>query len=213
MAQRTQIRLSGAMGVGNVERWSVGLTYGLGGLTLSAAQAQELAEDLADAIGAGTISVGTLANGVGAAVTMDTVEVYSYGAVGPAVSRGSDLITPTKTFTGTTSAPPQTTGCITLLTGLPGASRRGRIYWPQTAPVINTSYKSSTAQGLGNGLNTLNTGITNALAFYGPFRLCVYSAKLDEVTEVTAFRSGDVLDTQRRRRDALTESYTLTPRT
>lgn len=207
MVQRVNVRIGGGLGSGPQEEWSIGLNYGNGGVVLNQEQAQEVAEDIADLLAASATPFGSLANGSGAGVSVRTVEVYSYGTGPAAVAKGESPLGTPRVFTGGTSAPPQTTACITLLTALPGRSYRGRVYWPQLAPVVTPDLKSSTAKDKHAGLVTLNTAISNVLAFYGPFVLCVYSRTLDVVTPVTSVRSGDVLDTQRRRRDALTETF------
>lgn len=211
MAIRINVRLSGKMGATATEVWSVGLNYGGGAAPLDQAQALAAAGDIRDALAASSGAVlGTLKNGVGAQVNLDQVDVYSYGVTGPAVSHGAVPFSPAIAFTGAPTAPPQTTGCITLQTALPGRSYRGRIYWPQTAPAIDTNFKSSTAKGLGGGFATMNGAIEAELLAYGPWVLGVYSAVQDVVTPVTTVRAGDVLDTQRRRRDALAETFTIT---
>lgn len=210
MAQRINVRLNGSLGSASEEKWSVGLNYGFGGTTLSQADSQTAATAIANLLAASATPFGTLANGAGAGCSLDSVDVYGYAASGPAVSHGQGLLSPKRGFTGTTSAPPQTCSVITLLTNVPGRSSRGRIYWPQLAPTISAGLKSSTAAGHGAGLRALNITIEGALNTFGPWVLCVYSAKNDNLTTVSAFRSGDVLDTQRRRRDALAETYTVT---
>ena len=210
MVTRLNVRIGGALGVGGVERFSIGLNYA-GGSVLTQAQAQDAAEDVADAISPNPGPWGTMANGVGVNVQVDAVEVYAYGpGSGPAVAKGLDAVSPARVFTGTTSAPPQTAAVITLLTGTPGRSYRGRVYWPQLAPLISSSLVSSTAKGLGSGFVSLNTAIELALSVFGTWSLGVHSPKLDVVTPVTSVRCGDVLDTQRRRAQDLPESFTTT---
>ena len=210
MVTHLNVRIGGAMGVGAPERFSIGLNYA-GGPVLDQAAAQGAAEDIADAISPSPGPWGSMANGVSAQVQVDQVEVYSYGpGQGAAVAKGQDSVTPARVFTGSPAAPPQTSAVITLLTGTPGRSFRGRIYWPQLAPGLSTSLVSSTAKGLGPGFVSLNAAIELALSLFGTWDLVVYSPKLDVVTPVTSVRCGDVLDTQRRRAQDLPETFTTT---
>lgn len=208
MVQRVNVRLSGRIGTGAPEVWSVGLNYGIN-VTLSQEEAQEAAELILSGLSATSwAALGTLKNGVGASVTLNQIDTYSYGPTGPAVGHGVAAPATPFSFTGTTSAPPQVAACITLLTGQPGRSRRGRIYWPQTAPAMGADMKSSTAKDKSTGMVTTLAAINNALLTFGTPFPAVYSPTLDVVTPVTAVRAGDVLDTQRRRRDALAETFT-----
>lgn len=113
---------------------------------------------------------------------------------------------------GTTGAnkPFQTSIVLSLRTGLAGGSRRGRLYWPCLGGAI-----SATSLRLDNPTNTVAAG---AMAGYltslqaainteleGEYTLAVRSPTLGLETPVTSVTCGDILDTQRRRRDKAVE--------
>lgn len=110
--------------------------------------------------------------------------------------------------TSTVEQVPQVATVFSLITGIPGGSYRGRMYWPAVGASTNTAGKLT----LPSQSNTTNVAaLLEALAQLYPgassTQLAVVSQAKDVVTEVTAIRWGDVADTQRRRRDALVETY------
>lgn len=116
------------------------------------------------------------------------------------------------TGAGTISKTLQTSWCLSLLTGRPGRSYRGRAYWPAWA-------YSGTATGMvggtdiGNALSTWKTIVDaaeTAATSVDPsyvMTLVVRSRLLHDSTPVTLYAMGSVPDTQRRRRDAAIETY------
>lgn len=110
--------------------------------------------------------------------------------------------------TGTASKPFQTAVVSSLLTGRPGRSRRGRLYWPALAANISsTSLRLSTpsASAVGEAVRSFLSAVTaSAPAGKNP-QLAVISETLSTATQVTQVAVGDVLDVQRRRRDSLVE--------
>jgi len=100
-----------------------------------------------------------------------------------------------------------------LRTGRPGRSYRGRLYFPALAAVIS----SSTGRLTSAVSTTFSTDIAawlQAVGNQGSFLLrtlaepCVVSKTANVITKVETVAIGDVLDSQRRRRDALVELYT-----
>lgn len=109
--------------------------------------------------------------------------------------------------------PPQISLVISLLTGRPGRSYRGRMYWPCIGGIsINNTGMASPST-----IATLAGKVAAALPDFGERSMSadlvpvVYSPKLNEFTNVTSIAIGTALDTQRRRRDALVESYAEEP--
>lgn len=206
---RINVRLNGTLGNGGVERWSCGFNF----QTDTAPDFQEasaLAADIGSALSASAWSaLGSLVNGVSAQFSLTDLDVYVYDGTGPAVASGSHTFTTPYTGTGPATAPPQVAAVVTLLTALPGARHRGRFYWPQLAPTISTSLKSSTAKGLASGTVTMLGAIAGQMAEFGNPEPVVFSPTGGTMTPVIAVRAGDVLDTQRRRRDSLQETYTI----
>lgn len=114
------------------------------------------------------------------------------------------------------SVPNQCAVVISLITATPGARGRGRFYAPclaltmGTTGRIQTSEVTSIASVTATLLNGLNTSAGINLPSSGA-ALCVASGVGTGANpRVVAFRVGDVVDTQRRRRDALAETYIRT---
>lgn len=116
--------------------------------------------------------------------------------------------TGTITLTGSSSSvlPPQVAWVVTLRTAHAGAAHRGRMYFPGplTTPLTGTGRVNSTAQG------QLLTAVSAAFAAAevvttNPF-LVVYSRLGRSIDPVLSIDIGDVLDTERRRRDKLLEN-------
>jgi len=110
------------------------------------------------------------------------------------------------TFAGTggaTSCPPQVAMCVTLRTALAGRSFRGRCYLP---PPI-TARLTSNGRLLSTTATDLIVALANAWIAVGVagMALVVRSFAHHTSTNVTQIEIGDVMDTQRSRRSALTE--------
>lgn len=112
---------------------------------------------------------------------------------------------------GTSYGPLQNAIVVSLQTGIPGASYRGRIYWPAPGAGIDASFRLDTptdpadiASQMADWLNAV-TGY--ALDNNGDVIPGVFSKVKNQVTPVTSIRVGNVCDTQRRRRDSLLETY------
>lgn len=121
--------------------------------------------------------------------------------------------------TGTDAAtkPAQTSVVLSLRSTVPGSRGRGRLYWPalsgaMTAGTVRLSNPSpaSIASAAAVYLDGIETDLKNA--FYPvpsliDFSLCVVSPTTGTRTDISSIQVGDVLDTQRRRRDKLAEAY------
>lgn len=109
--------------------------------------------------------------------------------------------------------PPQSAAVISLRTDTPGASGRGRLYWPAMGAALDSTNgrlsSSQLASFLTDSKNYL-LGIRSDLAAAFPaigFDLAVRSRTTKTTPHVTRLQVGNVVDTQRRRRDNLPESY------
>lgn len=113
--------------------------------------------------------------------------------------------------TGVPSKTYQTSIVTSLLTGLAGASARGRLYWPALGATIGTNLRLSSptaaavAQSMSEYLTSVQAAINGVTAFSGS-SLIVYSPTTGTKRTVTEISVGDVLDVQRRRRDKAVES-------
>lgn len=104
---------------------------------------------------------------------------------------------------------------VSLRTDTPGGSGRGRLYWPAIGVTLaNTGRVQTPAMTtfLGdfkNYLAGIDTDLSTAFAPIG-FDLAIRSRLTHTTPHVVRLQAGDVVDTQRRRRDALAEAYTQT---
>lgn len=119
--------------------------------------------------------------------------------------------------TGTLAMAPQSSIVCSLRTDSPGASGRGRIYWPALAATLtgqgrlNNPSSSNLISGFSSYFSSLEANMLAALGATPPWlslNLAVRSKKLNTSPHVTRLQVGDIIDTQRRRRDKLPESYT-----
>lgn len=108
--------------------------------------------------------------------------------------------------------PFQTSLVSSLLTGRPGRSYRGRLYWPTLAITIqpldlrvNAGLMAPITAAITSWLSAVQDATING---DDGLRLAVVSEKLSVATPVTSIECGNVLDVQRRRRDSLVEART-----
>lgn len=213
MVSRLLCRLSGSLGTPATERWSIGMHYG--GAQEEAADGdllQAWALAIEDALDSGTLYSNLRADW-GNNVVLDTVETYGWLNPGPAAAAGAAPVTPALPGTGVPTTPFQCARVISLLTASPGARRRGRVYMPALSPDMAVTGKSVVPTGYLTDVAGLFALIDSLWPGTNPIYLGVYSAVDEVVTAVTSLRAGDVLDTQRRRRDTLPEVFTTQPYT
>ena len=116
--------------------------------------------------------------------------------------------------TGSPICPPQTATVISLRSPFPGASARGRAYWPALAPAMSTTtgrLTSASRTALLTDWNAYMASIADAILAAAPggdtVAPVIWSPTLGTSRFVTSFWVGDVIDTQRRRRDDFDEAY------
>lgn len=118
--------------------------------------------------------------------------------------------------TGTGDLPPQSAAVISLRTDAPGASGRGRIYWPATGLVLENTLRIPQGVGVGYAddaaqyFSNIETAMENAATALPPWsslNFAVRSKTTKTTPHVVRIQVGDVVDTQRRRRDAMPETY------
>lgn len=156
---------------------------------------------------AGSVDVQQMTGQIGSTGTIDRIRLYwhpstSAPAAVSAVSSGLPVA-----GAGTIVMPPQITRVYTLVTGVPGRSFRGRMYWPRLVTGVSNTFRDNNAS---TATATAWATILSAMTDLGPGTDAVVPAVVsktrDLVTPVTAVQVGDVLDTQRRRRDNLREN-------
>jgi len=100
-----------------------------------------------------------------------------------------------------------------IRTDSPGGSGRGRFYWPALGASVSTQGRLANPSNaaLATDFKAYLLGIRSDLAAAFPtigFDLAVRSKATKTTPHAVRLQVGDIIDTQRRRRDALPESYT-----
>lgn len=143
-------------------------------------------------------------------VSIDQVRGYVYGGGELVEQRISNL--PSFDGTASTTLPNQCAVVLSLLTDRPGRRYRGRMYLPvlTATPDSNGRLLPAVTQGLANAATAFFEQVNASLplALRPTLRLSVVSEVGEGArTEVLAVRVGNVIDTQRRRREGLAETY------
>lgn len=211
MVARNRVEMRGTI-VGQ-EVWSTGVTM-IGGTDEVITDLGEL-QEWADECKAFVESVAmpeALLECMGAAGTIDMnqISVQAYGAVGGIVAQATADLSGVSGTSGL-AHPSQSALVFSGRTLFAGASRRGRNYWPATGVTINAPslrVVSTELSPLVTGWADLIKGLADASPGLVQTIPVVYSPTLDVLTPVSSYQVGDVVDTQRRRRDSLVEDYT-----
>lgn len=101
---------------------------------------------------------------------------------------------------------------VSLRTNTPGGSGRGRIYWPAVGSSVDNTLRFPSAAALTaltemrTYLNAMRSALATAFPTIG-FDLAVRSRLTHTTPHVNKVQVGNVPDTQRRRRDNMTEDY------
>lgn len=113
--------------------------------------------------------------------------------------------------TGANPHPGQTAIVCSLRSTFPGGRGRGRFYWPATGQAMDSAtlrLSAGNVTSILSGFDTYLTAIEAAVtASVSDSHLVVWSRTANAVHAITRVMVGDVLDTQRRRRDSLAETY------
>lgn len=206
MADLLRVSLIGELP--NGEEWSVNPVWGLNDFPVSTTPAQVQA--VATAIAANALPANlAISWAVNTKLTGVRVEARTYAGV---LENQAEAVKATPWAGGSTTTHPfQTAWVVSLRTAAVGASGRGRLYFPATGATLDSdTYRPSTTQ-----TNTFLTACrqvltdceTDVKAVFSTAKLVVWSRKNNSAANVTSVQAGDILDTQRRRRDALIESY------
>lgn len=190
------------------ERWACGVNFLSDGIAPTQAALTSAAGDMFTRITGGTAGATTLKQLLSTAGSIDRVTLYYYTGVGsPASMVGASSAAAVPGLL-TVNLPNQCSRVHSLLTGVPGRRTRGRFYWPNVTSTANSSGRDSsvsisTATNIGIELAALALLTPQA----GVKRPAVVSQAGGLVTPVTSVSVGNVIDTQRRRRDAILEQY------
>lgn len=142
--------------------------------------------------------------------TIDSVRVEARNAANQLTQAAEVHLMPSKSGIGSANKLFQSCVVFTFLTGRPGRSYKGRMYWPALAASLTNELRlpqSNIDNYASNGVQLLEM-IGSAGATEGEFPIPVVVSQTAGVyTPITSVRVGDILDIQRRRRDSLTENY------
>lgn len=208
MVARNLLVIDGVLGAG-AERFSVGIHYAVepgGGALLGSADLQAWV----DATTARWASSGAtvIRAELGATSSIVRHRAYAYAASGPAVATATSTSGLPIAGSGTGVHPFQISRAVSLTTNLASRRARGRFYWPAlVASVSTTTGKSTPPTGLVGAWAQLLSDWGSDAPGDVVLTPVIYSRVGDALNEVSSVRIGDVLDTQRRRRDGLVESY------
>lgn len=114
--------------------------------------------------------------------------------------------------TGAVRLPLQSALVVSVRTNTPGGSGRGRLYWPAIGVTLSNAGRVTTpatatfVSDFRSYLNGIRTDLATAFAPIG-FDLAIRSKTTHTTPHAVRLQVGDVVDTQRRRRDALAEAY------
>jgi hypothetical protein len=205
-AQLLRVSIVGSQPGG--EEWSVNPVFSIGGdfgAPVSPAQAAAIAAAIT-AVSIPTDLRAVMSPGTG----FDGCRVEARTMAGVLVTQAENTRTTPILGTGTSTHPFQVAIVSSLRTAYPGASGRGRLYWPATGiPIANTVMRPSSSVVLTTltAVKAYLAGIQAAIdVTLDGVSLVVWSRKLVDANGVTSIQMGDVLDVQRRRRDTLVES-------
>lgn len=197
------------------ERWSCSLSFGnLQNLASSPEEVQAQAQACTGPWSTFFDAGGALIPG---GVSLQRVDVRSIGTDGKTVFLGQAAPSGTVTGAGAASLPNQCAIVLSLRTRAAGPKGRGRMYIPALKATVGSDGRIPPTQRETFAAFCLNliTGLQTAINVpsqtqqWVPVVASGVGAGANNL--VTAIRVGDVIDTQRRRRDALSEAYTQSP--
>ena len=204
--------------LGTVETWSTGITYGVFGLSPDVpdqAETDGLAAAIRGATGVTNLPTG-LRTLMSTQATIVSVRVERRAEDESTLNVSEGLFGAAIGGTGTATKTPQDAQVFSLRTSTPGARGRGRMYWPALGASLNSTFQVTTPapsavvadvktwlSAIGTAMNGYWTGIGAAKSS----GLSVRSVTDHVCRDVNAIQIGSILDTQRRRRDALPEAY------
>lgn len=192
----------------NPEVWASGFAVAVDGPPPSQAAIDGYAEACMLYLSGASTDAQSLRATLSIAGEIRRVRVYYHSAPNTVASMLGVSVAPLVTGTGTITLPLQTARVVTLLTGTPGASFRGRMYWPkvttgQSSTGTDTSLNQPWATNFALSLRTM-AQIAPSTSAGQP---AVVSLTKGLITPVIRIRVGNVVDTQRRRRDNITETF------
>lgn len=169
-------------------------------------------QDVADTVRAGLVDAGIAQapfDLISPSANIQTVRVEARDTTGLLGVAESSFTVPASGG-GPINMPPQCAVVVSLLTGVPGRRYRGRMYLPCMSAEVGTNFRLATLdqQAIADDMATL---IQEWQAAFNAGTASLTPVVVSETgllcTEVQQLRVGNVIDTQRRRRDTLLEDY------
>lgn len=208
----TLLRVSLLGSLPNGEEWTVNPVWAISdfGTPTTPAQIQAVATALAASAVATGLTASWSSN-----TFLNGYRVEARTNAGVLENQAEALRTAPIAGTGSSVHPLQSAIVCSLRTAQVGASGRGRMYLPATGIALLTTLGNRPAQSVQDALlagikTTLGTMQTTIRTTFASAALAVWSRKQVATFNVNRIQIGDVMDSQRRRRDALIENYTST---
>ncbi len=126
-----------------------------------------------------------------------------------AYSQRESVTAPVAGAGGGLNRPFQISSVVTLVTPRAGASGRGRMYTPMPVDGLSADGQASASQTLARAqkMAAFLAQVNSIMEVGPPTGYVAVASSAGFLSEVTSVRVGSVLDTQRRRRNALVEAY------
>lgn len=204
--------------LGNVEVWSTSVSWGVFGIAPDnpdQATTDQMALALRTFLTTANLPTGLKAL-MSTSASIDSVRVELRSENEITLSVSEQLLAAPATGTGVATKTPQDSVVLSLRTSTPGARGRGRMYWPALGAAISNTFQLSSptqatvAADAKTLLSAIGTQMNNVYIGNASARRVVASVRsiTDHLNrDITSIQVGSVLDTQRRRRDSLPESY------
>jgi hypothetical protein len=204
--------------IGTVETWSTSIAMGIVGISPDSPD-QIATDGMANALRTATTAANLGTNMRGAlsnVVSIDIVRVERRAEDESVLNVAEALLGTALTGTGIASKTPQDAVVLSLRTATPGPRGRGRMYMPAIGAQLTASFSlsvptpASVASDAKTWIASMKTAMDGVyIAGASALRVApsVRSVTDHRCRDVTSIQVGSILDTQRRRRDILPESY------
>lgn len=206
MARLIRLSLTGSLPGG--EQWSVNPCFAMGDFDEIVTPAEAAA--LVAAVN-GTSMPATLRAIMSGSTSLVGCRVEARAVTGELETVAEGVRATPTIGTGGSVHPYQTAWVTSLRSNAVGGSGRGRMYWPATGALLDSDTLrpiTATVQSALIGVRDWLSLIVTAMQTVKPiFTLAVWSRTQSALHPVVNLQMGDVLDSQRRRRDTLAEAY------
>lgn len=143
------------------------------------------------------------------AALFTSVDCYAVDSEGKATAQASAAFAPTISGTGGSGLPPQVALVVTLLTGVPGRSGRGRMFLGNLAypnALVSGRVAPEVQASVARNIAGFLTAVRDDPLAEDDFRPVVVSPTTSTARKITSVSVGNVYDTMRSRRNKLVEA-------